>query len=103
MFFTHGPQRWNHGSTDGLFLLLLLLLLQTTNLGKMGVKKKLCANANGGKKITLCKGWGGGGRGGYRGGAYNKNGGKKKTVQGVGGGSGRGGGGIGGPPIKKWG
>ena len=26
-FFTHGPQRWNHGSTDGLFLLLLLLLL----------------------------------------------------------------------------
>ena len=23
--FTHGPQRWNHGSTDGLFLLLLLL------------------------------------------------------------------------------
>ena len=25
--FTHGPRRWNHGSTDGLFLLLLLLLL----------------------------------------------------------------------------
>ena len=34
--FTHGPQRWNRGSTDGLFLLLLLLLLHllhTTNLG----------------------------------------------------------------------
>ena len=32
---THGPQRWNRGSTDGLFLLLLLLLLllHTTNLG----------------------------------------------------------------------
>ena len=30
--FTHGPQRWNRGSTDGLFL-LLLLLLHTTNLG----------------------------------------------------------------------
>ena len=26
MVFTHGP-RWNHGSTDGLFLLLLLFLL----------------------------------------------------------------------------
>ena len=26
-FFTHCPQRWNHGSSDGLFLLLLLLLL----------------------------------------------------------------------------
>ena len=32
--FTHGPQRWNHGSSDGLFLLLLLLLLlHTTNFG----------------------------------------------------------------------
>ena len=31
--FTHGPQRWNRGSTDGLFLFLLLLLfLHTTNL-----------------------------------------------------------------------
>ena len=37
-FFTHGPRRWNRGSTDGLFLLLfllllllLLLLLHTTN------------------------------------------------------------------------
>ena len=29
-FFTHGPRRWNHGSTDGLFLLLLLLLLLHT-------------------------------------------------------------------------
>ena len=30
--FTHGPWRWNRGSTDGLFLLLLLLLLlHTTN------------------------------------------------------------------------
>ena len=28
--FTHGPRRWNHGSTDGLFLLLLLLLLLHT-------------------------------------------------------------------------
>ena len=31
--FTHGPWRWNHGSTDGpfhLLLLLLLLLLHTT-------------------------------------------------------------------------
>ena len=33
LFFTHGPQRWNHGSTDVLFLLLLLLLLlYTTNI-----------------------------------------------------------------------
>ena len=30
VLFTHGPRRWNHGSTDGLFLLLLLLLLHTT-------------------------------------------------------------------------
>ena len=30
--FTHGPQMWNRGSTDGLFL-LLLLLLHTTNFG----------------------------------------------------------------------
>ena len=29
--FTHGPRRWNHGSTDRLFLLLLLLLLHTIN------------------------------------------------------------------------
>ena len=31
--FTHGPWRWNHGSSDRLspLLLLLLLLLQTTN------------------------------------------------------------------------
>ena len=28
--FTHGPRRWNHGSTDGFFILLLLLLLHTT-------------------------------------------------------------------------
>ena len=27
VIFTHGPRRWNHGSTGGLFLLLLLLLL----------------------------------------------------------------------------
>ena len=35
LVITHGPQRWNHGSTDGLFLLLLLLLLllHITNLG----------------------------------------------------------------------
>ena len=33
--FTHGPRRWNRGSSDGLFLLLLLhlLLLHTTNFG----------------------------------------------------------------------
>ena len=27
LIFTHGSQRWNHGSSDGLFVLLIFLLL----------------------------------------------------------------------------
>ena len=33
MYFTHSPQRWNHGSTDGLFILFLLLLHTCVTMG----------------------------------------------------------------------
>ena len=38
MFFIHGPQRWNRGSTDGLFLLLLLLLPTSNFLFLLGTE-----------------------------------------------------------------
>ena len=60
--FTHGPCSWNHGSSDGLFLLLLLLLLllHTTNfwMQRQPLWTVQCGMAGGG-------GWGGCVWGGY--------------------------------------
>ena len=36
--FTHSPRRWNHGSTDGFFHLLLLLLHTTNFMFLLGTK-----------------------------------------------------------------
>ena len=62
VFFTHGPQRWNHGSSDGLFMLLFFLLLhtseslgaKTTFISFPGVNKVLCISFHTMNCICVC-------------------------------------------------
>ena len=55
--FTHGPQRWNCGSSDGLFI--LLLLLPTSNFWMLGTGVQVLAT-----HLWTVGGWGGGVGGG---------------------------------------